>query len=550
MPRFTSAFFIGVLLFAQDTTIRVTTRLVEVNVVVHDSHGPVSGLTQKDFKIFDKGKEQPIALFTANNAAKPSLKPESAATAAKSTPPPGVFTNRASPGHDSPTSATVLLIDALNTEVADQQVAQKQILKFLTSLDPHRRVAIYVLSRRIRVLQDFTSDSALLTKAVNNLKAQQSGALAGSTAATPGDPVNKSEEWYGVDADATVLGLRESFAEMRDAHNLDRVQLTLAALEQIARHLAQVPGRKSLIWISGSFPLYLIDDERHSSLAANRENRTFIEETSQASRALTAADVAIYPVDARGLLGAPDLDASQHSNGLTNPRGRAFGTKGNGQLGANSVDTPEGLDSMRDLAAGTGGVAYVNSNDIKGAIAKAISDADASYTLAFYADASATDGFHELKVKVDRPGVDVRSRKGYFADAKKAPTETEVGAILHDTATGALDATAIGLIAAMDSTRLALHISFEDLSLEKQNGKWIGGIDVAYVSQSADGRPLTYVTKKIGFELSEEAYQAKRREGLTLEQPIESKKGLARVRVAILDERSGATGSLSVTPPH
>ena len=525
-------FLIPALLLAQDPTIRVSTRLVQLNVVVRDSRGPVTGLTKKDFKVFDKGKEQQIALFNISSiTSKPGAKPPVP-------PPPGVFTNRLKPATDA--GASVLLIDVLNTEVTDQQVAQKQILKFLASLDPNRRVAIYLLSRSLRVLQDFTDDPALLRKAIENLPAAPSTLLSAGNTPTPVIPPSS-----GPPSGADNL-MREAFAEMRDAAAVDRVAATLAALEQIASHLAQVPGHKSLVWISSSFPFFLINDERHNFMAANREDRTFQEDVTRASRSLNAADVAIYPVDARGLLGQPDFDVKNPGSGLTNPRGRAFASKGNGQIGAASVDTPEGLDSMKALADGTGGRAFFNTNDIKGSIAKAFADADVTYTLGFYADSSATDGFHELKVKVDRPGLDVRHRKGYLATPVKAPTETDVAALLESTARSSLDSTAIGLIAAMNATRLALRINFEDLSLEKQNGKWTGGVDIAFVSQAADGRTLGSATKKITFDLTDEQYAAHRRDGLLLEQIIEPRKDQSRVRIAVLDERSAATGSLSV----
>jgi hypothetical protein len=104
----------------------------------------------------------------------------------------------------------------------------------------------------------------------------------------------------------------------------------------------------------------------------------------------------------------------------------------------------------------------------------------------------------------------------------------------------------------MDNSRLALHVTFTDLSLEKENGKWTGAVDLAYLSESADGHILSTITKKITFDLTDQAYDAKRREGLLLDQPLEQKmdqkQGVARIRVALLDERTGATGSLTVTP--
>jgi len=508
---------IPALLLAQDSTIRVSTRLVQVNVVVRDSRGPISGLTKKDFKIFDKGKEQNIALFNVS-----TFSPKPPDSIVKT--PPGVFTNRLRARDESPSNATVLLIDALNTEAPDQQFAREQISKFLDSLDLKRRVAIYILGgRNLRVLQDFTDDPALLKKAVAAFRGESSAILEGTRVGSCGGH------------------LCEGLAESRDAANVDRIELTLSALSQIANHLAQVPGRKSLLWISSSFPSFLLH-VNSGQWDVNRENRTFLEEVNRTTHALSAADVAIYPIDDRGILGRPDVDI-RRAKGRP---GSDFSSR-NGRLpGSMPVDIPEGLDSMRDLADGTGGVAFVNGNDIQAAIGKAMSDADVSYTLGFYADTSAADGFHELKVKVDRPGLDVRHRKGYFSTPIKAPTETDVAATLHAIAASSLDATAIGLIAAMDSSRLALRINFEDLSLEAQNGKWTGAVDIGYVSESADGRVLASATKRVTFDLTDEAYVAKRREGLLLEQIIEPKNGVSRVRIAVLDEHSTATGSLSV----
>ncbi len=516
-------FLIPALLLAQDPTIRVTTRLVQLNVVVRDSHGPVAGLKKSDFKIFDKGKEQQIALFNVSSV---SSKPEKPATPI----PAGVFTNRPTPQSDAPVNATVLLIDALNTEMPDQQAAREPILKFLSSLDLNRRVAIYLLSgHSLRVLQDFTDDPALLKKAIAGFHGESSNVLEGT----------RAELVAGGRGGASALA-REAFAEMRDSANVDRASLTLAALSQIAGHLAQVPGRKSILWISSSFPSYLI--HVHSSpLDANRENRSFQQEMISASRALSAADIAIYPVDDRGIIGQPDVDVRRAGG----RRGSSFSSH-NGQVGRGADDVPEGVDSMQQLADLTGGVAFYNTNDIKGAIAKAMSDADVSYTLGFYADSSATDGFHELKVKLNRPGLDVRHRKGYLAAPVKPPTENDVAAMLESTARGSLDSTAIGLIAAVNATRVALRINFEDLSLEKQNGKWIGAVDIAYVSQSADGATLGSATKKVTFDLTDEQYAAHRREGLLLEQVVEPRKDLSRIRIAVLDERSAATGSVSV----
>ena len=246
----------GGLLLAQEP-IRVNSRLVQVNVVVRDSHGPVTGLSKSDFTVFDKGKARPIAVFVAH-----SPDPKAASTSKAEKPndslPPGVVTNRVE-GPERPVSATVLLIDALNTDFKDQQTARKQILKFIASLndsgDHTRRVAIYLLNTKIRVLQDFTDDPALLKAAIEKYQGESSASLRGANEQVNVPPPNMSTTMLN---DPTVAGMLESFNEMSDAHQVDRARLTANALQQIAVHLARVSGRKTLVWVSSGFPFYLI----------------------------------------------------------------------------------------------------------------------------------------------------------------------------------------------------------------------------------------------------------------------------------------------------
>jgi len=547
----------GTLLLAQEP-IRVNTRLVEVNVVVRNGHGAVGGLNKSDFKVFDKGKERPIALFTAVTSDRAGAGAPAQKSATPEPLPPGVFTNRPETPDANPISTAVLLVDVLNTELRDQQGARKQMLKYIASMDPSaspRRVAIYVLTAGIRVLQDFTDDPAVLKRAVTKYQGEGSALLRGATEQTP----------YSDDADmatdATIAGMRESFNEMHDFHQVDRAQTTAKALEQIATHLARVPGRKTLIWLSGSFPFYLINDERHSSLASNREERTFNDEINQAVKALSAANIAIYPVDARGLIGMPAWDPANPPDPIEVPkqgktsRYEAFGKAGNGQLGTMSVDMPDGIETMKDLADGTGGRAFYNNNDLQSAIGKAMEDAQVSYMIGFYASDPPDEAFHEIKVKVDRPGVEARYRSGYFSTAAKAPGEMDRMAIMRDATASALDATEIGLLASIarvEEPAGALHVLLKmdlgDFALENRNGRWTGAADINFVGQAADGTAVALASKTITFDLTNEVYLARKRDGVFLEQTMAANPKVNRVKVVVLDHQSGAVGSVLLRP--
>src|SRR6202023_1796025 len=104
------------------------------------------------------------------------------------------------------------------------------------------------------------------------------------------------------------------------------------------------------------------------------EHRTVQEEADRASRALNNANVAIYPVDARGLMPDPSGAMSAAKRGPTNLK----------MLTKPGINIPEGHDTMQMLADRTGGKAFINTNDLRGAIRKAIEDAEVTYTIGFY----------------------------------------------------------------------------------------------------------------------------------------------------------------------
>src|SRR5580700_8305683 len=156
---------IALLLAAQTPTIRVDTRLVELNVIVRDQNNrPVEGLTKADFTIFDRNKEQKIALFSVSSVHKP-VKPSAPL-------PAGIYTNRPEQRVESPTTVTVVLLDAVNTRIEDQGYAKEQFVKFLSQIRPEDRVAVYALGNQLRVLQDFTGDSKALLNSIARYRGQ------------------------------------------------------------------------------------------------------------------------------------------------------------------------------------------------------------------------------------------------------------------------------------------------------------------------------------------------------------------------------------------
>jgi len=216
--------------------LRVTTRLVQLNVVVHDKKGrPVADLTKDDFTLFDEGQRQKIAFFSVEST-RPAAAPANVL-------PPNYFSNRLEYRSGAPSSVTAILFDALNTAWEDQVYSKNQLVKFLSQVQPQDRFALYVLGRDLRVLHDFTTDTRSLLRVLARHRSAPSPELEASEPAPADTGVEELDAW-----------LNQSSQLLADFLKVNRARHTMDAIEAIARHLARVPGRKNLIWISAGFP--------------------------------------------------------------------------------------------------------------------------------------------------------------------------------------------------------------------------------------------------------------------------------------------------------
>jgi hypothetical protein len=194
-----------------------------------------------------------------------------------------------------------------------------------------------------------------------------------------------------------------------------RVAGTLAAFRSIARSVAGYPERKNLVWVSSSFPL-----SYQAQLAFSFETsrpvfyRTYERELSQTANIMGDAQVSIYPVDARGLVGAEVVDASKP---MRDESGKSYSGAELGELVTRSSDDRlTAQESIREVADLTGGRAFINRNDIDNAVALSVADGSSYYTLAYYPSNKNWHGeFRKIHVRVARKGVQLRYRNGYFA---------------------------------------------------------------------------------------------------------------------------------------
>ena len=512
----------------QPPVFRVATRLVQVNVVVHDRRGePVTDLKKEDFTVTERGKPQPISFFTMESADRRS--------ATATTPlPPHVFSNVFAERAGVPTSITVVLLDLLNTSWADQHYARKGLMKFLGQVQPQDRIAIYALgARSLTLLHDYTTDASSL---VARLK-RENGELPADLEASTLNPDTQQEL-----RDLDLGALADANQREADFFTAGRVMNTLSTLEAIAQHLSGVPGRKSLIWLSGGFPLTIGFDAMPAA-GSTRDSRTFTAEMDAAVRALNSSGIAVYPVDARGLMVMPGFDAATR---------RAS----NAPISVRMAPIRDNIDGMKELADRTGGRAAYNTNDLGGAVRRAIDDARVTYTIGYYPTEEMQDGrFREIKVKVNRPGVDVRYRKGYFALKPSDASDKTRKAQTRAAVWSPLESTAIALNARADfvqdpepnSLNILLQIDPSTVDFRHEGDRWNAVLDIVYVQKDEHGKlRADGIADTLTLAFTDANFAKLGQQGLMRQRRLPRQPGASTLRIVVRDVGSGAMGSITI----
>jgi len=493
------------------TTIRVSTRLVTIDVVAQDKKGqPIPGLTKNDFELWEDGIPQEIREFSIEG----SMVLPAPGRAPLATVPAGTLTNRPAQPLEIPTASTVILLDGLNTRVDALAMARNQIAKFLRHMEPGDRVALYSRGKDLWIVQDFTSDSTVLLKALEGMHAERNA---------PAGPQLSS-----------LFPPDVSLAKLTPLMWPQIVGMTLRGFEAIGQHLTDVPGRKTLIWISYGIPLTVKD--------AQGNETDFTPQVRKASCLLSNYNVALYPIDARGLVVGEYGPGSQPT--------------------ALSMSGPvKAMLSARDtsilLAELTGGRAVYGDNDFALAIRSAIDDARLTYVLGYYPAAEKWDSqFHTFKVRVNRPGVKLLYRTGYLAiDPQNRPAD-ERQRTIERALQSPLDSTAIGFRAQLQKSgaggapqlTLNLTVDITDLQMKQDHHQWTGGVEIVIAQRGPDGNIVSGSARKhsVTLNLKEDLYTQLQKQGLSLSFPVTLDPHSVQLKVLVRDTNSGAIGSVGI----
>lgn len=425
-------------------TLRSHAEAVALDVVVTDPKGhTVNALPRQDFNVSEDGKPQTVSYFTevrSHDSPVPVVERKEVA--------PNIFTN-ASPPPES--DVTLILYDVLNTPSEGQQRAKLELLNFLENKPKDSRFALCVLSETLQMIQGFTPDETLLIKAVKG----QKGSLRNTSLRSQDVQDQQTIGWLTRNAQSTTqtfgsrgqamsnalvdsAGLIAQDEARRQGRDLNsRAWLTMDAFSQLARYLAAIPGRKSLIWISGSFPLGIFPGLELKN--TDSTTTTYTEQVKQAVNLLAESHIAVYPVDVRGVtadsllsqglnLGdsGPPVASSLSSAANTEMRLKSlenmteFSNNG-GSLPGNGSPYMQQMSEhgiMDKIAADTGGRAFYNTNGIQQAMALALEQETNYYALSYTPTNRKYDGkFRKIKIAL-APGdkkLHVVHRSGYFA---------------------------------------------------------------------------------------------------------------------------------------
>jgi len=504
-----------------DKVLRSNTRLVVVDVVASDGNGqPLSDLKAADFNLQENGRLQKISNFTFRGPAEKKIAP--------TTLPTNVITN--APAFQAST-LNVILLDTLNGDFAEMAYVKDQLVKYLSTAQLDRPVALFAMEERLILLQDFTTDSSALKNAAEHFKAPAR--------------TNNAE---------TVGSRASAFTTHGDFHTSERnIETTLNQLNALSKSLAGYSGRKNLIWLSESFPVNLFPDVMNngastvvpkgggggndasgSPLNLGRaalggsgagSYRDYAQLIKKVSDSLMASQVAVYAVDA-------------------------------GALGKDS--RLESMHTANEIAGATGGKVFRNTNDLADSMRASIEDGSTYYTLEYYPDNKTWDGqFRQIQIKTNRPGVTLRYRLGYYAldpekvrkDESSEVAENYSRALQLDApaATGVLFQAQV--VNAGKKVVVNFHIDPTTLSFQHQDdGQERGKFTCTVWAYGKDkDKPAGMTNDTLNANLTKADYQQMMKQHfLPCSRELDLKPGSYTLRVGVLDRTTNKMGTSSV----
>jgi VWFA-related protein len=555
------------------TTLRTQVRITTVDVVVTDGKGnAVHGLKPEDFTLTENKAQQKITSFDEH---KSGIVPTYA------TPPAGTFTNAtAARGGVS----NVLLVDWLNTPVSDQAFMRDQLVKYVLAQPGGTRTAIFALSSTIHLLQDFTADPAILKLALQKLGTKYSPLvrdynfaadpsvqiLSDRVQALAGNGGGLSEDLANKIQTMNDMNTREASVATRN-----NALVTMEGLAAVARYLEGVTGHKNVFWVSGGFPSFIQRDPQSTSGHPFEGNEDMTNELRRTINTLASAQIALYPVDPRGVPVPPSMSGALENQTANLAARHAINGSSSFTPEDDSYYTSQFREhtTMEEIADGTGGKAFFNTNDISGALREAQTTGENFYTITYTPPHFLKPKqYRDIAVAVHGKGLHLSYRRGYYTpdqlDGKIASANTTktAGALRPESpqssevlfqvkpapATDADPSKIIGARAAGSSRqvyRLNLNVDLATLHFEPNaEGKMHGVFDFSTIIYDRKGQPVDSHIDRADIALDDTRYHAMQQGGLHFHMfvALPSQANGNSVRIAVHDASNDRIGTVLV----
>ena len=531
----------------------VTSTLVQVDAVVTDGKGRnISDLAPEDFQVLIDGKVQPLTHFsyvqlsTADAATPPVRAAKSGPVLA---PPP------AAPLRPEDVRRTVvLMVDDLGLSFESMALVRTSLRKFVENqMQPGDLAAVLLTGSGSGALQQFTGDKRILLSVIDGLRWNPLG----RSGVSPFEPLGA----YSSLAQRLGGGAREGDWQSLDVryeiqNGMNSTVGTLGAVSHIIDALREMPGRKSIVLFSDGMIMFTptgVDPAIEGYDEVLAEMRKLID---RANRAGTV----IYTIQATGLQTA-QLDAADRVPGNSRLLQRLTDA---GRVGNRDWLLNASQQGLAYLADETGGLAYDNGNSLNFGLARMLEDQRGYYLLAFhppeglFLEKSGRPGFHKLAVKVERSGLHVRSRAGFFGetdDQVAVPKPRTAAEQMRAAMLSPFHSAGVGLrLTALYTetpkhvpvVRNLLHIDARDLTWKPGADGSTATLQVVAVATGAGDVPLDTVAREYVLTVPQGKLTGVMRNGAiyTLDVPV-PKRGAYQIRVAVRDDATAKVGSAS-----
>ena len=500
---------------------RIESELVLVNVVARDKQGkPITDLKQSDFTLLEDGKAQKISSFDFENLdttpLPASLGPAQQTANGPVTPAKPILTTKDADQALNNKRVIVLFFDlsAMGPDETERsmQAAKKYVQTKMTSAD---LIAIVTLASSLRLDQDFTGDQARLLHVLNRFShSEGQGMDNGST----GDADGIEESGNAYTPDETEY----------NQFNTDR---KLQALQSLCQILAKFNQKKSVIYFSSGVTQTGIENQAALRAAVNTAIK---------------ANVAIYTLDARGLEAEPPGGSASAAS----LRGTAMysGAAVQSSLDANFASQ----ETLTTLSGDTGGKAFLDTNDLGQVFDRVQRDTSVYYVLGYKSSNALRDGrYRHIQVKINRPGLNLEFRKGYYApkdfqhfnaEDKQQQMEDELASELPNTDVALYMAASYFR---MDDRRfyvpVALVVPGSQIPFTKGGDKDKASLDVIGEVLDELKRPVGSVRETV--KLSLDAAQEVRRKNVQYSTGFMLMTGKYHFKFVVRENQSGRLGS-------